>query len=172
MASHVHILVVVDEFGNRIPGAYCFSNWKTTEVYSIFVASIKDRVGVLTPAVFMSDDKPSFYNAWESIMGPVPHRLLCSWHVLHNWKDKLSLIRDPEKEKKKLVYKTLKALLKTCVESVFLKGLEKVQKSLKEDEDTLKFYEYFEKNYVPRITVWAYCYRVRLGMNTSMLMKV
>ena len=34
----------------------------------------------------MSDDAEQYYNAWSGVFGPVPKKLLCSWHVDRAWK--------------------------------------------------------------------------------------
>lgn len=58
----------------------------------------------------MTDDAPAFYNSWVSIMGPVEHRLLCTWHGDKNWRQNLCKVSG-KSEKKALVYETLRILL-------------------------------------------------------------
>jgi len=54
----------------------------------------------------MSNDEPAFYNAWNTVMGPVEKQLLCTWHVLRNWTNNLSKIQC--NEKKTIVFKCSK----------------------------------------------------------------
>ncbi|KAF0688406.1 SWIM-type domain-containing protein, partial [Aphis craccivora] len=63
-------IVVIDEFRERYPAAFCIST-KIDEVH------MKEVISCLTPNVFMSDDAPAFWNAWINIMWPIPqHHLL------------------------------------------------------------------------------------------------
>lgn len=59
----------------------------------------------------MSDITGTFYNAWLQVMGASSHQLYCSWHVDRAWRTNLSKISN--KDKKILVYKTLKYLQKS-----------------------------------------------------------
>jgi len=106
----LHTLMTVDEYGTGCPVAYCFSNRADEMIFKLFFSQIKSKVGVIKPEIFMSDDAPAYYNAWSIIMGDVPHRLLCTWHVDRNWRKKLCKIKGGP-EKKSLVYKTLRVLL-------------------------------------------------------------
>lgn len=83
---HLTTIVVVDEFGNGFPCAFCISRKKDTDTWKLFFDKLKDKIGTITPEVFMSDDDLSFYNAWKDIMGFVDHRLLCTWHVDQSWR--------------------------------------------------------------------------------------
>ena len=57
-------VLVVDEFGEGFPVAWCISNREDQIVLSCFFDAIKDSVGDLAPAWFMSDLAEQFYNAW------------------------------------------------------------------------------------------------------------
>jgi len=118
----------------------------------------------------MIDNAPAFYNAWIAIMGPVEHRLLCTWHVDKNWRKNLSKTRGGS-EKKSIVYKTLRILLQTTYIEEFKNNLQNVIRDLKQDKDTYTFGVYFEKYYSKRPECWAYCYRLRLGINTNMYLE-
>uniref|UniRef100_A0A2S2QF98 ZSWIM1/3 RNaseH-like domain-containing protein n=1 Tax=Sipha flava TaxID=143950 RepID=A0A2S2QF98_9HEMI len=65
----LYSLVVVDEYGNGFPVAFCFSNKSDTALFKHYFQCIKNAIGNITAAVFMSDDEPAFYNAWSEIMG-------------------------------------------------------------------------------------------------------
>jgi len=58
----------------------------------------------------MSDDDPSYYNAWEQIMLPVEHRLLCTWHVDQSWRRNIQSKIRGTPEKKCLIYKSLRVM--------------------------------------------------------------
>lgn len=81
----LYSLVVTDEYGNGYPVAFCFSNKSDTALFKHYFQCIKNSIGNITVAVFMSDDEPAFYNAWSEIMGPAKKQILCTWHVLRNW---------------------------------------------------------------------------------------
>lgn len=65
----LYTLLVVDEFGFDFPVAFCFSNKSNTETYMLYYESVKKRVGIIKPSVFMSDYEPAFYNVWCSSWG-------------------------------------------------------------------------------------------------------
>jgi len=162
-------LVVVDEYGAGVPVAYCISNKKDTRTWCTFFQKLKEHleVGVLSPKVFMSDDDKSFYNAWCEVMGPVPHRLLCTWHVDKNWREKLKE-RISIPEKRAAVYKALRVLLQEVDVQVFQTLLRGFLIEIMEDDDTKLFGDYFKSNYACRTETWAYCYRRNCGINTNM----
>lgn len=62
-------------------------------------------------------------------------------------------------------------LLRTTEEDTFKRNLNQVIRDLCEDPDTKAFAEYFIRNYVHRPEVWAYCNRMRLGINTNMYLE-
>lgn len=92
--------------------AFCLSDQSDELIFKLFFEKIKLNIGVINCKVFMTNDDPAFYNASVATMGPVEHRLLCTWHVDKNWRQNLSKISG-ESEKKSFVYKTLKILLQT-----------------------------------------------------------
>jgi len=63
-----------------------FTNLKDTKVYTVMFSAIKTMAGIISPNTFMTDIVDTFYTAWVKIMGPVPHNILCSWHVDKAWR--------------------------------------------------------------------------------------
>jgi hypothetical protein len=56
---------------------------------------------VSIPEYLMTDDTPIYWNAWNNVMGTVPQRLLCMWHIKKNWAIQCrSKVTDPEKREK------------------------------------------------------------------------
>lgn len=84
--------IVVQEAGKEgYPVAYCISDGKSEEIWKRFFGVLKSHLrGPLQTEVFLSDDDPSFYNAWSEVMGTPNSRRLCSWHVKRAWKPKVS----------------------------------------------------------------------------------
>ena len=117
----------------------------------------------------MSDDYPAFYLAWQAIMGDVSKRLLCTWHVNKNWLQNSNKVTN--KEKRSLVIKTLRVLQKELDVEIFQTQLGNFLNDLKNDQDTLPFYQYFYKTYSNRPSMWAYCYRHHAGINTNMYLE-
>jgi len=91
----------------------------------------------------------------------------CVWHVDKNWRQNLCKISGGP-EKKALAYKTLRILLQTTSIEQFYSYLENVLRDLKDDDDTNRSGICFEKYYSRRPECWAYCFRLRLGINTNM----
>lgn len=165
----LHSIVTVDEYHNGVPIAYMFSNRSDETVMTLYFNEVKKACGLIETQVFMSDDAPAYYNAWKKVMGPAVHVLLCTWHVLKSWKNNLGKIKNPSKAS--VVYKTLKVLLKETKEEKFNIELKNILLELKKDPDTELFGEYFEKYYKHRVQLWAYCFRMHLGINTNMFLE-
>jgi len=163
----LYTIMTVDEFGSGCPVTYCFSNRMDEPIFKLFFNKLKEKVGVIKTYVFMSDDAPAFYNAWAEVMSPVPNKLLCTWHVDKNWRQNLNKISGKQ-EKRAFVYKSLRVLLQLTSVEQFQSCLQRFMKDLSEDSDTIAFWEYFQRIYSNRPENWAYCYRLRLGLNTNM----
>lgn len=58
-------VLVIDEYGEGFPIAWCLSNHEDVTHMNIFFEMIKQNCGVLTPRWLMSDLADQFYNAWE-----------------------------------------------------------------------------------------------------------
>ena len=63
-------LVVIDEYGEGFPIAWCLSNHEHFTHMCIFYQMIK-----------------RLYNAWLGVMGGKPVRLFCTWHVEQSMAD-------------------------------------------------------------------------------------
>ncbi|XP_025415308.1 uncharacterized protein LOC112687015 [Sipha flava] len=162
--------MTVNEYGTGCPVAYYFSNRADETIFKLFFSQMKSKVGVIEPEVFMCNDAPAYYNAWSIVMGDVPHRLLCIWHVDRNWRKHLCKIKR-RAEKKFLVYKTLRVLLQITSVDEFKTCQDQVINDLLKDEDTHAFGIYFKDSYSKRSEVWAYCYRLKKGINTNMYLE-
>ena len=67
----VTAVLVVDEFGEGYPVAWCISNHEDFFVLEQFFKATKRKIGSITPTWFMSNDAEQFFNAWRSVFGPV-----------------------------------------------------------------------------------------------------
>jgi len=150
--------------------AFCLSNRSDKAIFQLFFDKIKYKLGVINCKVFMPDDASAFYNNWVAVMGSVEHRLLCTWHVDKNWRQNLCKISGGP-EKKVLVYETFIIILQTTSVDEFHNYIENFLQNLKQDNDTKIFGVYFEKYYSRRPECWAYCFRLRLGINTNMYLE-
>jgi len=159
-------VLVVDEFCTGIPAAFCLSSKIDEDAMKIFFNCMKEKVGLISTTVFMSDDAPSYYNAWQKIMTAAKHHLLCNWHVDNSWRRNLTKIKGIEK--RSYVYKTLRTLMQEPNEMEFKTMQDNFLNFLKEDADTKEFGEYFECYYASRFDKWAFFCRQRLGINTNM----
>lgn len=90
-------IVVVDDYGNGIPAAFCLSSGCSATEWETFFTVVKDKIrstyelDTIKANVFMSDNDPSFYSAWVKIMGAANMRLVCSWHIDRAWRDNLKV---------------------------------------------------------------------------------
>ena len=166
---HLTTLLVVDDYGEGLPVAWCISSYVDTATISIFFKEVKNKTGELNPTWFMSDDADQFFNAWANTFEHTPKRILCTWHVLRAWKSHLKGVRDRDKEEE--VYHELKVLMDETNPKVFEVMVENACKKWKKDANTEQFADYFQKYYKGRCEQWACCYRAASGANTNMYME-
>lgn len=164
-------IVVIDEFGEGYPAAFCIST-KIDEVHmTVFFSKIKEVVGCLAPNVFMTDDAPAFWNAWTKTMSLTPKfHLLCKWHIDNNWRKNLKKIAGPQTVKA-YIYKTLRVLLEEPDVTQFEKLLNLFLGKLEEEPTLHSFKAYFLSHYVHRKQLWAACYRHEAMLNTNMVLE-
>lgn len=162
----LHTLLIIDEFNNRCPVAFCISNSKTQVLYKTFFEYVKDETGSIKSKLFMSDDELAYYNAWQEVMGESEYRLMCTWHLYENWKKNLGKI--PGSETKKEVFRLMKILQKETDVDNFNAMLSNFIRELGEDERLHAFRDYFVKTYSKRCEMRAACFRKYLGLNTNM----
>ena len=83
-------LLVVDEFAEGVPVAYCLSNKETNSVLRPFFEKVMEKTGPISPAWFMSDLAPQFYDSFTDVNSCSPKRLFCTWHVDKAWQKMLN----------------------------------------------------------------------------------
>ena len=159
-------LIVIDEFGEGYPVAWCISNTTDLTLLLHFYSAVKKRVGSINPRWLMTDDAEQFYTAWYSIFKGAPQKLLCTWHVDRAWRGQLKSIKDKHLAQK--IYHNLRVLMEESDESKFNHLLNETQKQLSLSADTKGFSVYFDTHYVRRKQQWAGCYRKSSFINTNM----
>lgn len=82
-------VMVLDDMRQGFPCAFFLCNRSDTKAIEEFFKAIKDRIGIVSSKVFMSDMDDTFYNAWSCTMGESENRLYCTWHVDRAWKTNL-----------------------------------------------------------------------------------
>ena len=159
---------VIDEFGEGMPVAWCLSNHEDFSTMVVFFSEIKKRCGTVENAFFMSDMANQFYNAWVAVMGPRrPAKLLCTWHVDKAWKEELRRkVGDVVLEAE--MYKLIRTCLEQTSENRFEDCLSGLLNYLESEPKAECFRNYFAKEWVSKKTQWAYCFRLRMGINTNM----
>lgn len=94
----LHTLLVTDVDCEGYPVAFLLTNRNDEVVISVLLEKIKDRLGSVSPKTIMSDMQTSYFNSWLKKMGPVNHKLFCTWHVHEAWRKNLSKIKNKEKK--------------------------------------------------------------------------
>ncbi|KAF8789517.1 hypothetical protein HNY73_007450 [Argiope bruennichi] len=145
---------------------FFISDREDEEALSIFFKYIKNELGPVTPAIFMSDMANAFYNAWSTIMGLPKQHLYCTWYVDRAWRKNLSKINGKEKQVE--VYKLLRTLLEERDENAVIAIIETSLNDLSAEADTFAFAEYFKTHYLNKLRQWAFCYMLHCGLNTNM----
>lgn len=160
-------ILVIDEFGQGFPVAWCLSSHEDITTLCTFFNEIKDNCGAIHSKFFMSDMAPQFYNAWVHVMQHKPAKLICTWHTDRAWQFELKK-KNTDKSVHEEVYKMLRTLLSETNKVTFSRLLTSFIQHLKKVQKTSEFHTYFEKEWVPKISQWAYCYRQGMGINTNM----
>ena len=160
-------LLVVDEFGEGQPVAWCLSNKETEEFMKLFLQKVKQNCGRVEAVWFMGDIAPQFYEAFCSANECTPKRLYCTWHVDKAWKEELrKKIGNLETEAE--IYKMLRTVLEQVDEKLFDDYLSSFIDRLESSTLTEKFAAYFKSYWVDRKQCWGFCYRVGDSINTNM----
>ena len=76
-------VLVVDEFGEGCPVAWCLSNRTDQHVLIDFLMSVKTNVGTITPQWVMTDDAEQYFKAWIAVFGLGPHKLAHGMWTVH-----------------------------------------------------------------------------------------
>ena len=146
--------------------AWCLSNHEDFTHMCLFVKLWRENCGQLSPHWVMSDTPSQFYNAWVSIMEGTPiNRLICIWHVDRAWKQELQAdFKDCEMAED--IYKILRTVMQTTTVPELKTLLCKLEACL--PSISTEFSTYFEREWLRKKEMWAYCYHVGLGINTNM----
>lgn len=159
-------VLIIDEFGEGFPAAWCIANREDGHLLTIFYKALKERVGNLAPEWFMTDDAGQFYAAWVTTFKNQPHKLLCTWHIDRAWRSNLKKVGNQTLEA--TLYHNLRVLLEERDVNQFEKLLKATSDDLSQNENTKSFGEYFQTHYVLRKEQWAACYRKGSTINTNM----
>ena len=160
--------MVMDEQGEGFPIAWCLSNHEDFTHMCILFKLLKQNCGILSPRWLMSDLASQFYNAWVGIMGGNPVRLVCTWHVDKAWQEELrAKVHDTVIAAE--IYKMLRTVLQETDKLNFQDYLHQLLEKL--PSLSPEFYEYFRREWSDKTEIWAYCFRLGMGINTNMLVE-
>ncbi len=163
-------VLVVDELGEGFPVAWCYSNKEDSTAITIFFQHLRDRVGNIEPAWFMSDDASQYYSGWCTVFGGSPKKLLCSWHVDRAWRNAVSRHIN-NKQLQIEVYHTLRVLFEERNCEQFQVLLNSALQQWQQDPELKYFYQYFVNEYTKRCSEWALSYQKKAGVNTNMYLE-
>ena len=161
------VTILVDEFGEGYPVAWCLTSREDQEIVSLFFETIKNKIGMVTPQWIMTDDADQFFNSWKSVFSEDPQKLLCTWHVDRAWRGALSS-KVVDKDLRCQVYHSLRIVAEEPDERLFNQMLTNLEQQLQEHTDTRYFGDYLHTYYTARKEQWAMCYRKKAGINTNM----
>lgn len=148
--------------------AWCLSNHEDFTHMCLFVKLWRENCGQLSPHWVMSDTPSQFYNAWVAIMVGTPIRLICIWHVDRAWKQELQAqVKDSEMAED--IYKILRTVMQATTVPEFKTLLCKLEECL--PSISTECSTYFEREWLRKKEMWAYCYHVGLRINTNMIVE-
>ena len=114
----------------------------------------------------MSDDAEQFINAWQTVFSQPKKRLICSWHIDGSWRKNLGKYVQGLANQA-VIYQMLKSLQMELDEATFRRLLQEFVTWI--DKKHPEFAEYFRKEFLERIELWASCFRVGTPANTNMV---
>lgn len=81
-------VLVKNDQNMGFPVAFLLSNRLDQIIQKVFFRALREKLGENIGAEYIvTDDDPKYYNAWTEVMTEEkPRHLLCSWHVVKNWK--------------------------------------------------------------------------------------
>ena len=159
-------VIVIDEYGEGFPVAWCISNREDQFLLINFFNALRQRVGDICPAWFMSDLAEQFYTAWVASFNNKPHKLVCIWHLDRAWRENLKQLNNSALEA--TVYHNLRVLLEETDKNKFEALLNETITELSKSSDTASFAKYFATHYAHNKEQWAACYRMDAFLNTNM----
>ena len=157
---------MVDEYGEGFPVAWCISNREDQLLLINFFKALRNKVGHLSPAWFMSDLAEQFYTAWIASFQNRPRKLVCTWHLDRAWRENLKQVTDTGLQA--MVYHNLRVLLEETNKEKFEVLLNETIQQLSSSKATEQFAKYFITHYVATKEQWAACYRIDASVNTNM----
>ena len=111
-------LLIVDEFGEGFPVAWCLPNKEDFTTLKLFCQKIKNVTGDISPAWFMTDIAQQHYNAFCAVFNCESIQLYCTGRVDKAFKERLkSKIKNFAIEVE--VYKQLRIVLEQANEKLF-----------------------------------------------------
>ena len=151
-------VMVIDEYGEGFPVAWCISNREDQLLPINFFNALRMRVGVIEPAWFMSDLAEQYSTAWVSSFSYKPRKIVCTWQVHRAWREHLKELKDLELQSS--VYHNLRVLIEETNKEKFEALLDRTRKELLASGKTRSFGKYFEMYYAKIKEQSAMCYRV------------
>lgn len=168
--------IVIDEFGKGIPVVNIISNSLDTKTWKKSLKHIRNKVGEIRTAYFMSDGDTSYHNAWKRVMEKSTsnkekpsRKLVCTWHVSKAWNRKLVGLGISNENRRKIMHLLIK-LKSSLTHLKFCEELEKIYILLSQSKKGKKFIEYLHKRYLAdeaRIAQWADYKRIFAGISTN-----
>ena len=160
-------LLVLDEFEEGVPVAFCLSNRDNFAFMKLFFRKIRGNTGATPPCWFMSDTASQFNEAFALVNECSPKEFIYVWHVDKAWKEELRG-KVGNFESQTVIYKYLRIALEQTDPLVFEDCLTEMLGKLTLQKETERFANYFQSFWIPKKEQWSFAYRVGEGINTSM----
>ena len=134
-------VILIDEYGEGFPVAWCISNRKIS-YYLIIFNALKMRVGVIKPALFMSNLTEHYYTVLVSSFNSKLCNIVYIWHVDCAWREHLMELKDLELQA--AVYHNLRVLMEETNKDKFEVLLDRTRWELLASAKTKSFGKDFE----------------------------
>ncbi|XP_073987303.1 uncharacterized protein [Rhodnius prolixus] len=155
-------LSVIDNSRQEYPTAFLVTSKVNLESVEIFLTLIKNKVGLISANVFLSNMKDCCYDVWCKIMTTPNIKYYTSWNVSRRWRVALHKIISPEDES--LACKIVKELIEEKDKQLFYDKLRTASESLCSNKKTRRFGHFFKEEFYENAESWARCFRTTFDL--------
>ena len=106
----LNFFLVLDEFEERVPAAFCLYNRDNFTFMKLFFSKISGSTGAISTYWSISDTASQFYEVFALVNECAPEQFICVRHVDKAWKEEL-LGKMKNFESQTVIYKYLRIAL-------------------------------------------------------------
>ncbi len=157
--NYEYQLITIYATNERVwcPMIYCVTNTVSLRAIRFFLSKVRERIGHINCSLFLSDDRPPFYEAWCNVMTIPEFHFVHLWCLERNWKENILKMKCSD-GMKTAIFNELRFMLIQSNEKAFIRQLAKFIENLHFESRLADFCAYFQSEFAERTGRWASCY--------------